>query len=89
VGEGGGVERGRAKKMLKNGVHYATGMPWAKRDHWSAAQTSDWNPGSLHHRLVGAGGHDTASGVQNLCNRLRSGGDSTADDPGTKIHTFI
>lgn len=76
----GGRSRSAAAKT-RNGVHYATGMPWAKRDHWSAAETSDTSPGSLHHRLVREGAHDTASGVQSLCKRLTSGGDSTADSP--------
>ena len=34
-------------KMLSNGVQYTSGMPWAKRDHWSAAETSDTSPNRL------------------------------------------
>ena len=65
-----------------NGVHYATRMPWAVKDHWdSGTREADTSPNSLHHRLVRSGAHDTADGVANLCNRLLSGGDSTADDP--------
>lgn len=66
---------------LRNGVHYASGMPWAARDHWSRPESSDSSPHSLHHRLVAAGATDTASGVSDLCNRLIRGGDSTDDDP--------
>jgi hypothetical protein len=86
---GGRARRSSKTAKIHNGVHYASGMPWAKRDHWSAAETSDTSPGSLHHRLVREGAHDTASGVQSLCNRLTSGGDSTADDPGSTIHTHM
>ena len=86
---GGRARRSSKTAKIHNGVRYASGMPWAKRDHWSAAETSDTSPGSLHHRLVREGAHDTASGVQSLCNRLTSGGDSTADDPGSTIHTHM
>jgi hypothetical protein len=66
---------------LGNGIHYASGMPWAARDHWSRPESSDTSPHSLHHRLQRAGGTDTAAGVADLCRRLVSGGDSAAEDP--------
>ena len=79
--KGSGDAQAHHATTLSNGVHYASGMPWASRDHWSRPETSDTSPHSLHSRLVRAGATDTASGVSDLCNRLMNGGDSTADDP--------
>uniref|UniRef100_A0A7S0QQR3 Uncharacterized protein n=1 Tax=Cryptomonas curvata TaxID=233186 RepID=A0A7S0QQR3_9CRYP len=70
---------------MSNGFDYTDEMPW------SSGTSSDNSAGSLHSRLVKMGGHDTASGIEDLCNKLMAGGaeSGTGWNPGHSAADYI
>mmetsp|Transcript_61324 Transcript_61324/g.164707 ORF Transcript_61324/g.164707 Transcript_61324/m.164707 type:complete len:147 (+) Transcript_61324:3-443(+) len=70
---------------MTNGFDYTDNMPW------SSGSSSDKSPDSLHNRLVRMGGHNTAQGIEDLCDKLMAGGAEagTGWNPGHSAADYI